>query len=87
MTDMTEHKGTTMNKPMNSTLPECAFEVASNGPDDVSLYVVFGGKRIAKRGEPGTPYAKQWVSLEPGYVVRDITKDELLVEYYGVQVN
>ena len=54
----------------------------------MNLYVVFQGKRIAKRGEPGTPYAKQWVSVEPGYVVRDINKNEIVVEFYdGVSVN
>ena len=67
---------------------ECAFEIVNNGPDDVNIYVVFHGKRIAKRGEPGTPYAKQWVSLEPGYAVRDINKNEIVVEFYdGVSVN
>jgi hypothetical protein len=40
--------------------------------DENGLFVVADGKRIAKRGEPGTPQAKTWVSLEPGWVVRDV---------------
>jgi hypothetical protein len=44
--------------------PECTIE-----SDGLSLFVVFDGVRIAKRGEPGTPQAGTWVSLEPGYEV------------------
>ena len=38
---------------------------------------MIGGKsvaddlKIAKRGNAGTPQAKTWVSLEPGWIVRD----------------
>jgi hypothetical protein len=32
-------------------------------------YVVFDGKRIAKRGSPGTLQAGTWVALEPGFQV------------------
>ena len=35
------------------------------------LYAVFHGVRIAKRGANGTPQARTWISLEPGYRVRD----------------
>jgi hypothetical protein len=44
--------------------PECTIE-----SDGLSLFVVFDGVRIAKRGEPSTPQAGTWVSLEPGYEV------------------
>ena len=44
------------------------FEVQSDGTD---LYAVFHGVRIAKRGAKGTPQARTWISLEPGYRVRD----------------
>jgi hypothetical protein len=40
------------------------------------LYVVFDGKRIAKR--TGTAYAGTWVSLEPGFEVV-VNGDELMV--------
>jgi hypothetical protein len=44
--------------------PECTIE-----SDGLSLFVVFDGVRIAKRGERGTPQAGTWVSLEPGCAV------------------
>jgi hypothetical protein len=44
------------------------FEVQADGTD---LYAVFHGLRIAKRGAKGTPQARTWISLEPGYRVRD----------------
>jgi hypothetical protein len=47
----------------------------------VDLFVVRKGKRIAKRGKPGTVHAKQWVSLEPGVEVRDL-KNSLEIVYY-----
>ena len=56
--------------------PECVVETVPedpsrpDGPSD--LYLVFDGKRIAKRGKPGTLHAMTWISLEPGVVVRDI---------------
>ena len=40
---------------------------SETGRDEV--YVVFGGMRIAKRGNPGTPQAGTWISLEPGFQV------------------
>ena len=40
--------------------------IESDGDD---LFVVYNGKRIAKRGHPGTPQAWTWVSIEPGYRV------------------
>ena len=39
---------------------ECTIEA-----DGTGVFVVFEGVRIAKRGEPGTPQAGTWVSLEP----------------------
>jgi hypothetical protein len=43
--------------------------VEENGRPE--MYVVAGDKRIAKRGHPDTPQAMTWISLEPGWVVRD----------------
>jgi Tyrosinase co-factor MelC1 len=40
---------------------------SETGSDEI--YVVFDGKRIAKQGNPGTPWAGTWVSLEPGFQV------------------
>jgi hypothetical protein len=46
--------------------PECGFE--GTGED---IFVVFDGRRIAKQGHPGTPQARTWISLEPGFTVYD----------------
>ena len=40
--------------------------VESDGKD---AFVVYNGVRIAKRGQPNTPEAGTWVSLEPGFRV------------------
>ena len=55
---------------------ECTIE-----SDGTGVFVVFEGVRIAKRGEPGTPQAGTWVSLEPCYEVVGGTseKDPLVV--------
>jgi len=54
-------------------------------------FVLYGGRRIAKRGKPNTPHAKQWVSLEPGFVVRDVRdnadRTAITIELYGVRVH
>lgn len=48
------------------------------------LFVILGGVKIAKRGQPKTPQAGQWVSLEPGYVVLDSAdRESIVVEYNG----
>ena len=36
-----------------------------------NLYLLFDGKRIAKRGHPGTPQAGTWIPLKPGYEIYD----------------
>ena len=59
------------------------FEVQTDGTD---LYAVFHGVRIAKRGPKGTPQARAWISLEPGYRVRDEYGERgeltIVVEYW-----
>jgi hypothetical protein len=48
------------------------FETVPASESETGLdetYVVFGDKRIAKRGNPGTLQAGTWVSLEPGFQV------------------
>jgi hypothetical protein len=57
-------------------------DIESDGKD---LYFVFDGKRIAKRGAPGTPQARTWVSLEPGYTVTGTERIE--VTFDGVVVH
>jgi len=36
---------------------------------------------IAKRGHPGTPQARTWVSLQPGWRVLDGPGGDLVVEF------
>ena len=61
---------------------ECSVE-----RDGHDLFVVFDGKRIAKRGKPGTLQAGTWVSLEPGYVVMTMDRKTLYVEYKDARVH
>jgi hypothetical protein len=56
-----------------------AEAVVETAPEDPSrpdgatdIYLIFDGRRIAKRGKPGTLHAMTWISLEPGVVVRDV---------------
>jgi hypothetical protein len=55
--------------------------------DGTGIYVVIDGVKIAKRGDPRTPQAKTWVSLEPGWRVFDNADlTEIVVEHDGVRV-
>ena len=62
-----------------------------DGPTD--KYLIFDGKRIAKRRQPGTVHAKTWISLEPGVVVRDVPMPEsesgwgIVIEINSVRVH
>lgn len=51
------------------------------------LFIHHKGMTIAKRGDPEGPHAGTWVSLEPGYSVRDnADMTEIEVEYKGVRI-
>ncbi len=52
-----------------------SFEIMGDGKD---IFIILDGLKIAKRGRYGTPYAKQWISLEPGFVVRDVDGGETI---------
>jgi hypothetical protein len=45
------------------------YIVEENGEPE--MYIEHDGVRIAKRGRPDSPQATTWISLEPGWVVRD----------------
>jgi hypothetical protein len=62
-------------------VPACRSETGS-----AEVYVVFDGKRIAKRGNPGTPWASTWVSVEPGFQVA-VDGAELIVMHYTSQAS
>jgi hypothetical protein len=56
--------------------------------DGTDVFVIYDGKRIAKRGHPDTPQTGTWVSIERGYTVRDRGyPQELVVEYEGKVVS
>lgn len=35
-------------------------------------FFVIDGMKVAKRGRPNTPEAKTWITLVPGWEVRDV---------------
>jgi hypothetical protein len=57
--------------------------------DGENVFVTVDGLKIAKRGQPNTPYAKTWVSLEPGWSVVDVgyPPEAVDVSYEGVKVH
>ena len=55
------------------------LKIAFDGED---MFVSVDGVKVAKRGHPGTPHAKTWVPIEPGYIVRDC-EDGIDVEFNG----
>jgi hypothetical protein len=69
---------------MGNKQPTC--EVIDDGE---SVFVVIDGIRVAQRGEPGTRYAKTWVSIEPGWVMFDVGADKrsISVTYSGASVH
>jgi len=73
---------TSGNASMKEGKPECVVEAVPEDPSrpdgPTDLYLVFDGKRIAKRGKPGTLHAMTWISLEPGVVVRDVPMAETM---------
>jgi hypothetical protein len=56
--------------------------------DGKDTFLVVDGVTIAKRGQPGTPQAGTWISLEPGWTVGfNEDQSQLFVRYEGVQVH
>jgi hypothetical protein len=51
--------------------------------DSKDMYVICDGVKIAKRGHPGTRYARTWISLEPGWTVRDCDNGESMEISYS----
>src|SRR5215472_2396531 len=50
---------------------------ASIETDGTDAFVVYHGVRIAKRGQPNTPQAGTWVSLEPRFRVQPSCASQL----------
>ena len=57
------------------------FECVPSAKKLREMYVIFDGRRIAYRGQPGTSEAGTWVSIVPGYTVLD-EKDGEGIEIY-----
>ena len=49
---------------------QCGDAVVSIISDGEDIFIIADGMKIAKRGHPGTPQAKTWISLEPGWIMR-----------------
>jgi hypothetical protein len=49
--------------------------------DGTEMFIVVNGMKIARRGHKGTPQAKTWISLEPGWRVFDGPHATIAVEY------
>jgi hypothetical protein len=62
-----------------------AFRQVSIECEGGEIFVVADGVRIAKLGHPGTSHAKTWVSLEPGYIVRNCADGESIEVQYKRQ--
>jgi hypothetical protein len=60
---------------------------ASKVSDGTNIFIVVEGVRIARRGSPGTPQARTWVSLEPGWEVLDGQGGTLIVTYNDVRAH
>lgn len=49
--------------------------------DGDDLFILIDGVRVAKRGHPGTPQAKTWVPVTPGWIVTDMSRNIVEVAY------
>jgi hypothetical protein len=61
-------------------MPKVELVIESDGVD---VFVVANGVRIAKRGRPGTPQAKTWISLEPGWEVHSAADHSTIAVTYN----
>jgi hypothetical protein len=52
--------------------------------DGKDLFIIVGDTKIAKRGHPGTPQAKTWIPLEPGFeVISSVDNKWTEIRYQG----
>jgi hypothetical protein len=58
-----------------------SFELINGQPE---CFVIVAGVKIAQRGQPDTPHAMTWISLEPGWSVYDDPyPDRIVIEGPG----
>ena len=65
-------------------IEEVSARNSDTGQDE--LYFVFDGRRIAKRGHPGTPQAGTWVPLIKGLAFYDEFPDDGMPVFEGGEV-
>ena len=67
---------------MGGTAMTTTFMQVSIECEGSDIFVIADGVKIAKLGHPGTPQANTWLSLEPGWTVRECDDGESIeVEY------
>ncbi len=71
-------------RPIRKRIINMASPVAVDR-DGNELYLHLDGLRIAKRGHPGTPEEKTWVSLLPGYEAVDLPDGNVEVRIRSVR--
>jgi hypothetical protein len=80
-------------RPARNRRPQHVERLKHDPDGATDIYLIFDGRRIAKRGKPGTLHAMTWISLEPGVVVRDVPMPEsesgwgMVVEINNVRVH
>jgi hypothetical protein len=60
-----------------STIPK-GVTVQITRPD---TFIWRDGVRIARRGHSDTNQGRPWVSLEPGWVVSDVARNKISIQY------
>jgi hypothetical protein len=82
------NRGKTGGKRRSADMSDGPVVRIASSPDGIELYVLVDGKRIAKRGQPGTPQAGTWISLEPGWeVVSGKDHKTIGIRYNGVTIH
>jgi hypothetical protein len=59
--------------------PACEIHRDENG----EVFVLVGGRKIAKRGLPHTAQPDTWIMLEPGWTVRDASQRPIVTFSYS----
>ena len=55
---------------------------------ETDMFIVVDDVRIAQRGKPGTPQARRWVALEPGWEAWDEDDMNVIaIRYKGARVH
>ena len=70
---------------MNADGSDVEIKMECDGTD---MFIVVNGMKIARRGYEGTPQAKAWISLEPGWrVLHGLNQCTIAVEYTRPRVH